>query len=244
MLVLKYLLEILGAGLIAGAAGVVIYDIYVAAQFRRLLGRTAPPGQTAATAFSSPDSDTAAASNAAVAALRASQFPPQPIRWGLARQLAISGVVPLLLAASIIVIPDGHAAVRISQIWGARPGTLYPGVHIVTPLIDSVALYDTREQVYTTSAAEPKSADASPASNEGPRRPVSTAPSTNALRNQNAQAQTGEVLIVQAREGLNIGLAVSVRYRLDPQRLSYIHANLPQPVGDEVVAPTVATIYR
>jgi len=49
---------------------------------------------------------------------------------------------------------------------------------------------------------------------------------------------------VQAREGLNIGLAVSVRYRLDPQRLSYIHANLPQPVGDEVVAPTVATIYR
>ena len=49
---------------------------------------------------------------------------------------------------------------------------------------------------------------------------------------------------MQAREGLNIGLAVSVRYRLDPQRLSYIHANLPQPVGDEVVAPTVATIYR
>jgi len=52
------------------------------------------------------------------------------------------------------------------------------------------------------------------------------------------------VLTVQAREGLNIGLAVSVRYRLDPQRLSYIHANLPRAVGDEVVAPTVATIYR
>ncbi len=35
-----------------------------------------------------------------------------------------------------------------------------------------------------------------------------------------------------------------MRYRLDPQRLSYIHANLPQAVGEEVVAPTVATIYR
>jgi regulator of protease activity HflC (stomatin/prohibitin superfamily) len=53
-----------------------------------------------------------------------------------------------------------------------------------------------------------------------------------------------EVLTVQAREGLNIGLAVSVRYRLDPQRLGYIHANLPRRVGEEVVAPTVATIYR
>jgi regulator of protease activity HflC (stomatin/prohibitin superfamily) len=49
---------------------------------------------------------------------------------------------------------------------------------------------------------------------------------------------------VQAREGLNIGLSVSVRYRLDPQRLSYIQANLPQPVGEQVVAPTVSAIYR
>jgi regulator of protease activity HflC (stomatin/prohibitin superfamily) len=127
--------------------------------------------------------------------------------------LVIIAVVPLLLALSIVVIPDGSAGVRISQIWGARPGTLYPGVHIVAPLIDSVVLYDTREQVYTTSAIE-------------------------------SPKPGGDVLTVQAREGLNIGLAVSVRYRLDPQRLSYIHANLPQPVGDEVVAPTVATIYR
>jgi len=49
---------------------------------------------------------------------------------------------------------------------------------------------------------------------------------------------------VQAREGLNIGLAVSVRYRLDPQRLDSIHRNLPQPVGEQVVAPVVSTIYR
>jgi regulator of protease activity HflC (stomatin/prohibitin superfamily) len=49
---------------------------------------------------------------------------------------------------------------------------------------------------------------------------------------------------VPAREGLNIGLAVSVRYRLEPKRLDSIHTNLPQPVGEEVVAPVVATIYR
>jgi hypothetical protein len=30
---------------------------------------------------------------------------------------------------------------------------LYPGVHLVTPLVDSVAIYDTREQVYSTLAA-------------------------------------------------------------------------------------------
>jgi regulator of protease activity HflC (stomatin/prohibitin superfamily) len=67
---------------------------------------------------------------------------------------------------------------------------------------------------------------------------------TAALERPGAPNPLPEVLTVQAREGLNIGLAVSVRYRLDPQRLSYIHANLPRAVGDEVVAPTVATIYR
>jgi regulator of protease activity HflC (stomatin/prohibitin superfamily) len=56
--------------------------------------------------------------------------------------------------------------------------------------------------------------------------------------------QKGDVLTVQAREGLNIGLAVSVRYRLEPKRLDSIHTNLPQPVGEQVVAPVVATIYR
>ncbi len=222
MLVLKYLLEILGASLITSAAVIVIYDIYVATQFRRLLNR-ATPSETAPGAPSLFGTD--ATPGATAAALLAAQRPFTPIRWGLAQRLGISGVAPLLLAASIIVIPDGHAAVRISQIWGARPGTLYPGVHLVTPLIDSIALYDTREQVYTTSAVEsPK------AGNEGSHGATPVTPT--------------EALIVQAREGLNIGLAVSVRYRLDPQRLTYIHANLPQPVGAEVVAPTVATIYR
>jgi regulator of protease activity HflC (stomatin/prohibitin superfamily) len=172
----------------------------VASQLRRLLGRTK----------SAEGADTA---EAWPSALRYTERPIRPVRWGLAQRLALCGTVPLLLSLSIVVVPDGHAGVRISQIWGARPGTLYPGVHIVTPLIDSIALYDTREQVFTTAAVE-------------------------------SPKNTGEVLTVQAREGLNIGLAVSVRYRLDPSRLTYIHANLPQPVGAEVVAPTVATIYR
>jgi regulator of protease activity HflC (stomatin/prohibitin superfamily) len=202
MLVLKYLLMLAGAGLFTSAAAIVLYDIYLASQLRRLLGRSVPGAgaSEASTTPSTPD-------------LRLTDHPLRPVRWGLAQRLAICGVVPLLLSLSIVVVADGHAGVRISQIWGARPGTLYPGVHIITPLIDSIALYDTREQVFTTAAVE-------------------------------SPKNTGEVLTVQAREGLNIGLAVSVRYRLDPSRLTYIHANLPQPVGAEVVAPTVATIYR
>lgn len=194
MLALKYLLMILGLGLFGSSGALVAYDIFISEQLRRLLARnrTAEPG-----------------AEMGITAHR----PFGPVRWQLVQRLAILGVAPLLLALSIVVVPDGTAGVRVSQIWGARPGTLYPGVHFVMPLVDSVVLYDTREQVYTTLAS----------------------PSTKSQ---------DDVLTVQAREGLNIGLAVSVRYRLDPRRLDAIHANLPQPVGEEVVAPVVLTIYR
>jgi regulator of protease activity HflC (stomatin/prohibitin superfamily) len=207
MLALKYLLVILGIGLFGSSGALVVYDIYLSSQLRRLLGRRR---------------DEAAGEAASEDSYTEVSRPLGPVRWGLAQRLALAGVLPLLLAYSIAIVPDGFAGVRVSQIWGARPGTLYPGVHLITPLVDSVELYDTREQVYTTAATHAAKAD-------------SAAPAT---------VTQPEVLTVQAREGLNIGLAVSVRYRLDSQRLSYIHANLPRAVGDEVVAPTVATIYR
>src|SRR5712671_6770750 len=205
MLVLKYLLVIVGIGLFGSSGALLVYDIYLSSQLRRLLGRR----RDKTTGELLPEDPV--------------EFsrPLAPVRWGLAQRLAAAGVLPLLIAFSIAIVPDGFAGVRVSQIWGARPGTLYPGVHLVTPLVDSVELYDIREQVYTTAASPAVKA-------QGPASP----------------AAQPEVLTVQAREGLNIGLAVSVRYRLDSHRLSYIHANLPRAVGEEVVAPTVATIYR
>jgi regulator of protease activity HflC (stomatin/prohibitin superfamily) len=194
MLALRYLLMILGVGLFGSASALVVYDIFLSTQLRRLLRRSATDE-----------------TGAEVAPLAHRPF--VQARWRLALQLAAAGALAILITGSVGVVPDGTAGVRVSQIWGARPDTLYPGVHLVTPLVDSVAIYDMREQVYSTVASE------------------------------NAK-QKGDVLTVQAREGLNIGLAVSVRYRLDPKRLDSIHRNLPQPVAEQVVAPVVATIYR
>ncbi len=185
MLMLKYLLLAAGIGLFAGAAAIIAYDIYLATQLRRLLAKGAEPVQPL----------------------------PRPIRWKLAGKLAGLAWLPLLLGLSIVVVADGSAGVRVSQLSGVRPGTLYPGVHVVLPLIERVVIYDIRDHVFSTAVAG------------DPKKKV-------------------EVLRVQAREGLSIGLAVAVRYRLDPKRLDAIHANLPQPIDEEIVAPVVATIFR
>src|SRR5208283_1698081 len=200
MLALKYLLVILSLGIFAAAAGIVAYDVYQAMQLNWLLSpnKSVEPG-------------TPALSSAGT------RRPLKPVRWRFGYQLALIGLLPLLAALSITVVPDGSAAIRISQFSGVRAGTLYPGVHFITPLVDNVVLYDTRERVYTTAA------------NEAAKTTAKTA---------------AEVLVVQAREGLNIGLAVTVRYRLDPSKLSSIHQNLPQPVDEQVVGPVVSSTYR
>jgi regulator of protease activity HflC (stomatin/prohibitin superfamily) len=142
------------------------------------------------------------------------------VRWRGALALAMLAWGPILLALGIVVVPSGMAGVRVSQTSGTLPGTLYPGAHFVTPLAESVALFDTRDQLFTTGAIEDNA----------------KTPSTG-----NAKS---EPLKVQAKEGLTVGLAITVRYRLDPKGLEYIQSNLPQPVEKEIVPPVVASVWR
>jgi hypothetical protein len=114
MLALKYLLMILGVGFFGSAGALVAYDIYLSEQLRRLLSRNKTDE-----------------SGAEVGAL--ARHPFRPVRWRLALQLTAAGAVTLLFTESFVVIPDGAAGVRVSEIWGARPATLYPGIHLVTP---------------------------------------------------------------------------------------------------------------
>ncbi len=187
MLFLKQLLTAAGVVLLASAAAWILYELYLFTEpwrkQRRL--RLDEPGE---------------------------EPEPRPFRWRPPAWLAAYAVAPLLTAQCISVVPAGFAGVRVSQLSGAKPGTLYPGVHWVTPLIDSVALYDTRDHVFSTAA-------------DDPRKGV-------------------ETLKVQTREGLIVGLAVAVRYRVEPKKLDYIHSNLTPPLGETLVTPVVASAFR
>jgi len=141
--------------------------------------------------------------------------PPQ-IRWRTSAALAMLAWAPILIAVSIVVVPSGMAGVRVSQTQGTLAGTLYPGVHFVAPLLEKVEVFDTRDQLFTTGSIE----DGKSSSNK-------TQP-----------------LNVQAKEGLTLGLAITVRYRVDPKHLDYIEANLPQPIEKEIVPPVVASVWR
>jgi regulator of protease activity HflC (stomatin/prohibitin superfamily) len=85
---------------------------------------------------------------------------PASVRWHDARKLAAMAVPPLLLALGIVVVPSGSAGVRVNQFSGIRPETLYTGVHLVIPAIETIELYNIRDQMFTTSIGDGKKKDA------------------------------------------------------------------------------------
>ena len=192
MILLKYLLLLGGVGMIAAAIAMLSRDVFLLIRHKQSI-----PAEGAAPLTEAP-----------------------VVGWRVPVALALPAWGPILLALGIVVVPSGMAGVRVSQSSGTVPGTLYPGAHFITPLSESIALFDTRDQLFTTGTAE-----------DG------KAASTKALPG-------GDFLRVQAKEGLMLGLAITIRYRLDPKHLDYIQANLPQPVEREIVPPVVASAWR
>ena len=187
MLALKLLLTVAGVLMLAAALTIPLYGLWLRIQYAR---RKNSGDETV--------------------------VEPEQIAWRAPVALAMVACLPLLVASSIVVVPSGMGGVRISQIDGTLPGTLYPGVHFITPLVDSVQIFDLRDHLFTAGLVQ-----------EGVKSTVQ---------------RTG--LDVQTREGLNIGLGVTVRYRLDPNKLASVQTHLPQPADKELVPPVVASAWR
>jgi regulator of protease activity HflC (stomatin/prohibitin superfamily) len=224
MLFLRFFLFVLSSVFVVAAVLLVAYDIFLIFQVGRWLKPKEPSadkvgGETGGDASGSPTSTIPTASTigaplpGSVPAQLRIERSKRAIRWAAVAKLVVAAALCSLAAKSILVVPDGNAAVRISQISGVRPGTLYAGTHFIRPLVERAQLYDVRDRVFSTSSAE------------GTREKL-------------------EVLNVETREGLEVGLAVTVRYRIDPRRLDYVQANLPQPIDQEIVAPVVTSVFR
>ena len=193
MIALKTLLMIAGMLLITVAAGIPLHGLWM--QLRYVMKKKSGKDELL---------------------LETGVVEPEPgaIAWQGPLALALVGCIPLLIAKSMVVVPSGMGGVRISQIGGTEPGTLYPGLHFVTPLVESVELFDLRDHLFTAGVIDAGKAG---------------------IKNE---------MTVQSREGLNIGLAVTVRYRLDSNKLASVQAHLPQPADKELVPPIVSSAWR
>src|ERR1051326_9066488 len=221
MLLLKYLLLLTGWGLLVAAAVQAFKNLYRVVQYHRQSRRIAPGSSGISSGPEEASTDGPSTNGALVERPR--------LNWTTAVWAFPAGWLLLILAGGIVVVPSGMGGIRVSQTAGTRPGTLYPGAHFVTPVLDSIVLYDIRDQVLTTSSSA---------------RDGLESVTADEAEKKEGKTKKSDAFSVQSKEGLNIGLAISVRYKLDPRRLDFIHANLPQPVERETVPPVVSSVFR
>src|SRR5436305_11211896 len=141
MLFLKYVLLCGGVGMIVAAIAILARDFYFEMKYRQSLAAGTTPANAR----------------------------PE-IHWRNSLALALLAWGPILLAVSIVVVPSGMGGVRVSQTSGTLAGTLYPGAHFVTPLAESLALFDTRDQLFTTGSVEDGKPEKKRTSNLDPLR--------------------------------------------------------------------------
>ncbi|HWB32878.1 MAG TPA: SPFH domain-containing protein [Acidobacteriaceae bacterium] len=198
MLMAKYVMLLVGAGLLTAALGMLLFDLALAMRFRAAKMRPRLEGEP-------------------------ELLEPEAVRWKTAAKLGGAACMALLMAASVVVVPSGKGGVKVSASRGTLAGTLYPGVHLVMPMVEHVQLFDLRDRLFTTGAGE-----------DGVTKP----------NGDKLDVAKAEPLEVQSKEGLSIGMAVTVRYHLDAKRLDYVQSHLPQPVETEIVPPVVASAWR
>ena len=218
MLFVKYLLLLTGWALLIAALVEVFKNLYRVVQYHRQLRSIAhPAGPTNPVGIPADASSTHGVS----------VTKPQ-LNWATAKWAFPAAWLSLILAAGIVVVSSGMGGIRVSQTSGTLPGTLYPGAHLIVPMLDSVVMYDIRDQVLTTSSGKDGLGSVS----------------EEEVGKKEGRDKRAEAFTVQSKEGLDIGLAITVRYKLDPSKLDYIHAELPQPVEKEIVPPVISSVFR
>ncbi len=124
------------------------------------------------------------------------------------------GFLLLLLAYSLVVVPAGHVGVVFDVFRGVQPRPLGEGVHVVLPVLQQVVLYDARVKEVTLSAPH-----------EGERR-VDTS------------------IRARSREGLEIGVDVTVQYRVLKAQAPRLHQEVGPGYLETLIVPQVRSKVR
>jgi prohibitin 2 len=128
--------------------------------------------------------------------------------------VAIAAVL-VLLAASVRVVPVGHGLVVFNTVTASF--RLAPqGVALVVPVISDTQLYDLRRVEYTMSG----------------------------VRGEGRKSEADDSLWSPTREGLQVGIDITVWHHLDPRRVIDIHKGIGPDFEEKIIRPAVRSVIR
>ncbi|SDF35043.1 Regulator of protease activity HflC, stomatin/prohibitin superfamily [Methanolobus vulcani] len=136
------------------------------------------------------------------------------ISRGIALIFVVLIVFSILFGSIFVSVGAGEVGVKFNQFGGVEDDELGEGLHIVPPWV-SVTKYSVRSETYTMSGVE----------DEG-------------------QVVGDDQIKALTAEGLTLGLDITVRYRLVPDKVSDVHQKLGTNYAEKIIRPTIRSSIR
>jgi regulator of protease activity HflC (stomatin/prohibitin superfamily) len=138
-------------------------------------------------------------------------------RRALGGPLLLLGLALAVLARSFAIIPAGNVGVVFNVFGGVQPSPLGEGFRFVLPGIQNVILYDARLQEITLA--------------KGPAPSGTTTPGEDAIT-------------ARSKEGLDIGVDVTVQYRIKRDEAALLHRELGPAYRETLITPQIRSKIR
>jgi len=138
-------------------------------------------------------------------------------RRALGAPLLIAGLALAALSQSFVVVPAGHVGVVFNVLGGVQPTPLGEGLRLVIPGVQSVVLYDARLKEVTLAKG---------------RAPAGAGTSGE------------DAITARSKEGLEIGVDVTVQYRIKREEAPQLHRNLGPGYLETLIVPQIRSKVR
>jgi len=138
-------------------------------------------------------------------------------RRALGAPLLIAGLAVAALSQSFVVVPAGHVGVVFNVLGGVQPTPLGEGLRLVIPGVQSVVLYDARLKEVTLAKG---------------RAPAGAGTSGE------------DAITARSKEGLEIGVDVTVQYRIKREEAPQLHRNLGPGYLETLIVPQIRSKVR
>lgn len=119
------------------------------------------------------------------------------------------------IAVSIRYVPVGHAMVKFNIVT-KKFSIAREGVTLVPPIIYNTYIYDLRRQEYTMTSR----------------------------KGEGRKANIDDSLWAPTSEGLQVGIDLTTWYRVDPDKLIYVHRKIGPDYAEKIVRPTIRSVVR
>jgi prohibitin 2 len=138
----------------------------------------------------------------------------QPARRRIGLPLVLVGLALAILSRSFVVVPAGNVGVVFNVFGGIQSAALGEGFQLILPGIQNVILYDARLKEVT----------------------LETAGKGNTPSEQAIQARS--------KEGLDIGIDITVQYRIKRSEAAQLHQNVGPLYLDTLIVPQIRSKVR